>query len=229
MNFATYDQVEGPAGKAAEPMEGDRQNGMEGLQDEYLAELESQQAGGLQLQNEGRIASMRVPENWQLESSTATFESTSKTTAFNPSSAPDARLACFDSGINLTNETAQAFKSLLNQPNKTIYTEITDASGTKKISGNKQQLDALNELLGPLNDPTVFHMEKAVTANVNGQRALVIDGQFLAGGKQYHGVIFPTDNSYSKAQEVFYSASQANFGRYSDMAMKAINSIRFRY
>ena len=226
MNFGTYDQVEGPAAKT-EMIE--TENGMEGLHDEYLADLENSQSSGLQLRNEGRIASMQVPENWQLEKSTTSWDAKSKTTAFNPSSAADARLACFDSGTSLSAPTAQSFKELLSQPNKTIYAETIDASGSKNIIGNKNQLNSLNELLGPLNDSTVFHMEKAVTATVNGQRALVIDGQFVAGGKQYHGVIFPTDNTFSKAQEVFYSANQANYDKYSDKAMKAINSIRFKY
>jgi hypothetical protein len=229
MNFGTYDPVEGPMMKSTEGTDGDVGNGMEGLHDEYLADLESRQTSALQLRNEGRIASMSVPENWQLEKSTVTWETKSKTTAFNPASAGDTRLACFDSGANLTAQTAESFKSLLNQPNKTIYAETVDATGSKQIRGDRSQLNSLNELLGPLNDPTVFHMAKAATANVNGQRALVIDGQFVAGGKQYHGVMFPADNTYTRAQEVFYSASQANFAKYSETAMKAINSIRFKY
>jgi len=233
-NYRVAD-TEGTSAKAIENNALEMPSPSELLYDDYLKIMNDRQAvaqrpqdsgkpnsdqgknnDGMKVLNEGRIMSLDLPQGWQPEKPQPAWENVSETRAFNPPNSPDTRLALFDRRVPLSNQSAEHLRGLLAKPDHTVFAKGADASA----------LNPLKEVLGNMTDQNVFDLRKVSTKTVNGQTALVVEGQWKGeGGKQYVGVIIPKDASAKETQEVFFSAKPADFNTYAAAANKAISSI----
>lgn len=165
---------------------------------------------GLQLTNQGNVASLDVPDKWKLEPEKGPYETRGTSTAFNPADDRDARLV-----VNLANPTVDskldaAFKKITSEP-------------PHKLTADERALVA--PMLGPLGDPAIFDL-KASTADLNGKTVLAVEGKFKTADRSYKGFITLTDKG--EVQNIFFSAPAKQFEQHKATANLAFGSIEWR-
>lgn len=165
---------------------------------------------GLQLENQGDIAAMDVPDKWVAEPEKGAYERRGTSIGFNPPDARDARLVVNLSDANANPSVEAAFKQITSEPHHELTAE-------EKIQ--------LRQMFGPLGDPKVFDL-KARTTELNGRNVVAFEGKFKDGDRQVQGYMLTTSNN--EMQQIFFSAPQKAFQEHKLAADSAITSVEWR-
>lgn len=161
------------------------------------------------------VRSVDVPEGWALELEMPGVNRMSASVIFRPIAAPDAVLSIYYRGNAIASGEAACFKDLL-ESKPHVLAEDEKALVSRQIIGN-------------LSDASAFAIETAATRDLAGRRTLFIEGTWRQGGKKFHGFLVPKDETFSRIQEIFFEAPEPNFSKYLALAVKAIDSIKWRH
>lgn len=164
--------------------------------------------------NQGNVDQMLIPNGWVEEKMPAGMGGigTRNLREFHPPEDPTAKLAIFYRGLPVDDASAANLQSVLKQPEHTLST---------------QEIQGLKNVLRERSDPEVVSLNSAKTETINGQRVLVIEGQYKQTGSNIKEIFVSNDKS-GAVQEIYFQAPANSYGKYSPMADQALKSIRWK-
>lgn len=160
------------------------------------------------------ISAISIPNSWKREIVEPGFGEVAKSTSFLPPDGDGTALALYDRGYPIAASEALQFQSILDKaPHKLTAAEI----------------EMLNEqVLGTVGDRSAFNITSAKTKMINGRNVLTIDGEWREGGKKFHGMYLPKDESGRMIQEMYYEGQEPHFSRHYSDAVKAMEAVRWK-
>lgn len=167
---------------------------------------------GLEIQNQGCIDSMQLPEGFMPKKREKDSFSVQKTDQFSPSGSEEA-LNFFYRGSKLANTDAFQFNAVLE---------------AKPHQLSKEEINKISSTMSTLNDKAAFELSQARTVDLNGKRVLVVDGAWKTSGKKFHGILADASGDGTVVQEVFYEANAKHYEENVKKVKGAISSIKWK-
>ncbi len=156
----------------------------------------------------GRIESFRPPSNW-CKSNNSGFDS-AISIDFSPKES-QAILSIYQRRALVSASTAERFKDLLEDPCHSL---------------SPDELGSIRQVLGNMSDQNAFELRHASSSAIGPQKVLLIEGEWKASRKQFHGLLFPDAEEPRQIQEVFFEAPPLEFLKHIHEADKAIRTLK---
>ncbi len=169
------------------------------------------------VKDHGQINSMDLPAGWNLKPSegnpgigTRSYQEAS------PKNNPDVSLSFFYRGLPVPAQDGTNFKNVLEQkPHELSADELRSLSN---VLSQKTPLDS--------------DQFKLRTEELNGKNVLVVEGSYPASrdaaAQQIHELYVNASGDGRAVQEIFYQAPADAYGKYSDQALNALKSIKWK-
>jgi hypothetical protein len=161
----------------------------------------------------GQVHEMKIPSGWMEGQSVKPVGGSSLFREFHPSEDPEVKLCFFYRGRRVSDQSAKAFHSALEQPAHTL---------------KANELESLREVLREKGNPQQFNITAARTEDLNGKRVLVVEGKYLNTELESRALFVDSDGSGSAVQEIYYQAPRAQYAQNLQAAIDAMKSIRWK-
>jgi hypothetical protein len=159
------------------------------------------------------IDALTIPRAWQKEVNEPSFGEVAKSLSFFPPDGEGTALALYDRGFPIASSEAQRFQSILDkEPHVLSPAEISTLNA---------------QVLGTVGDRSAFQINKAETKVVNGKTVLAVDGEWKEGGKKFHGLFVPKDESAREIQEVYFEGQEPHYSKFLPDARQSMQSIKW--
>ncbi len=169
----------------------------------------------MEIVNHGQIEKMVVPEGW-VEGPRPEYQGigTRSLREFHPADAPDTQLCLFYRGLPVSDDTGEAFRSILNEPDHEL---------------SQEEVEWLKEILRERADPNVFELVSPPrTTFIGGKRVLTLEGFYRGTNKYLQEIFVNADGSGRVVQEIYFIAPQDDYSVHAAAAQQAFNSIAWK-
>lgn len=170
------------------------------------------QSAGPQHYSSGNIDNIDIPDGWT-KGKHSQFAG-NRYDEYVPKGASDnsCRLQFYERGTKLREEDADNFKKILSQPDHQL---------------SKDEIKSLGSVLDNKQLETDFRVDRSWTATLNGQRVLMVEGEFLEDQRKNLSMITAADGG-SRTQEVSYMAPADKYALKKDDAIKSLKTISWK-
>ncbi|MBX9696099.1 MAG: hypothetical protein K2Z81_27170 [Cyanobacteria bacterium] len=158
------------------------------------------------------IEGINSPAGWQKEIEERGLDRNSRSVNFYPPDGSDTVLSVFDRGFPVAGSGGDEFQTLLSKDPHPLTASELDSMG--------------EQVLGTLSDKSAFKISRAETRDLNGQKALVVEGEWLSSNKKFHGYFVPGEDNH--IQELYFEGVDPSFSKHFSDAFDSINSVRWK-
>lgn len=187
----------------------------------------------------GPIENINTPAGWNNRTASFGEIGLSANETYSPSDDPFTGLSIYFNGLNVGDRAANELRSLLaradaqgddnvgnvHQLSAREIRELADVMGRHQVGDNQYTNN------GRYRKP-VFHMDNAVTMEINGKTVLAVSGSFVdAAGKpvrDYVGIFADSDGTGKRIQQVFLQTAPGGMSKYQQDFLNTINSIDWK-
>lgn len=164
------------------------------------------------IQDHGQIKRMRLPEGWQGQTVDLGEFDQRSLLEFAAPDHPDVRLSFFYRGVPVDDESAEAFKAVLETEHPLSDEELNDIS----------------VILANMAIPEACRLETATTLEISGKNVLAVAGTWLTSENKTWAVFIDADGTGSVIQEIHFAAHSDDYDAYMDEAWQAFESIEWK-
>ena len=167
----------------------------------------------MELLNQGKIARIILPDDWQEDPHAAASTTTGYLRRFRPPGESDVEFAFYYRGGVVSDATAQQLRATMEAPPHSL---------------SDTELAALSELLGDKCDAESFRLQGARTAVHNARRVLVIQGEWTITERETLHAFVDVESSGFVVEEIIYTAPKESYQHHLKAARGALKTIEWK-
>ncbi len=158
------------------------------------------------------LVGMKAPAGWQKEIDERGIDRNARSVNYYPPDGSDTVLSLFDRGHPVVGPGGNDFREILSKAPHPLTAEELETMS--------------DQVLGNLADSSAFKISRAETRDLNGQKALVVEGEWLTSNKKFNGYFVPGENNHIR--ELYLEGVDPSFSRHFTEAVTAINTARWQ-
>lgn len=167
---------------------------------------------GMELQDQGQIDKMTLPQGWGDGKLPAGATTSGTLKLFSPPGDAESRLGFFYRGQRVSDGSAAAFKRVLESPAHAL--SPSEISELKEVMRDK--------------DPSSFKTLSVRTEDLAGRRVLIVEGTYTSFNHDAYSIYVDSDGTGSAVQELWFEAPKVSYSKQLKFVKDSFATIKWK-